>query len=278
MTTSMSRAKSLMTTAAAGALSFVAVAPIIWVLTTSLRTKSEILGSPLGLPRVPQWQNYVEAWTVGSFGRYFVNSLLVAVPTVFAVLFLSLLASYAFALFTFPLKRSLFILLLFGMTVPVGVLIIPLYYQMVSLGLLDSLWAIILPQVALGIPITTLLLRTFIERLPREIVDAARMDGCGSFRLLMKIVLPLSRSAMLTLTVLQFMWVWNQFLLPVVLITDRDTRTLPTALSAFLGRYSTDTQLLMAGAAISVFPVIVLYLIFQKRFIKGISSGALGSG
>jgi len=278
MTTSMSRTRSLMATAAAGALSFVAVAPIVWVLTTSLRTKSEILGSPLGLPSVPQWQNYVEAWTVGSFGRYFVNSLLVAVPTVFAVLFLSLLASYAFALFTFPLKRSLFILLLFGMTVPVGVLIIPLYYQMVSLGLLDSLWAIILPQVALGIPITTLLLRTFIERLPREIVDAARMDGCGSFRLLMKIVLPLSRSAMLTLTVLQFMWVWNQFLLPVVLITDRDSRTLPTALSAFLGRYSTDTQLLMAGAAISIFPVIVLYLIFQKRFIKGISSGALGSG
>lgn len=277
MTVSMSRTKSMMATATAGALSFVAVAPIVWVLTTSLRTKSEILASPLGLPSVPQWQNYVEAWTVGNFGRYFVNSLLVAVPTVLAVLFLSLLASYAFALFSFRLKRSLFILLLFGMTVPVGVLIIPLYYQMVSLGLLNSLWAIILPQVALGIPITTLLLRTFIERLPREIVDAARIDGCGSFRLLMKIVFPLSRSAMLTLTVLQFMWVWNQFLLPVVLITDRDTRTLPTALSSFLGRYSSDTQLLMAGAAISVFPVILLYLIFQRRFIKGISSGALGN-
>ena len=168
-------------------------------------------------------------------------------------------------------------LLLVGMTVPVGVLIIPLYYQMVSLGLLDSLWAIIFPQIALGIPITTLLLRTFIETLPREMVEAARIDGCGSFRLLARVILPLSRSAMLTLTVLQFMWIWNQFLLPVVLINDRDHRTLPTALSAFLGRYSTDTHLLMAGAAISIVPVIVLYVIFQRRFIKGISSGALGS-
>lgn len=277
MSVGKSRTSSMVSTTIGGFLSFAAVAPILWVVTTSLRTKKEILNQPLGLPDIPQWQNYVEAWTVGNFGRYFVNSLIVVVPTVLAVMTLSLFAAYAFALFPFRYKKKLFVLLLFGMTVPVGVLIIPLYYQMVSLGLLDSLWAIILPQIALGIPISTLLLRTFIETLPREIVDAARIDGCGSFRLLIRIVLPLSRSAMLTLTVLQFMWVWNQFLLPVVLINDRDNRTLPTALSAFLGRYSTDTQLLMAGAAISIVPVIALYVIFQKRFIKGISSGALGN-
>lgn len=276
MSVGRSRTSSMVSTAVGGLLALVAVAPILWVVTTSLRTKRDILGQPLGLPRVPQWQNYVEAWTVGNFGRYFVNSLLVVVPTVLAVMVLSLLAAYAFALFSFRFKKPVFVLLLFGMTVPVGVLIIPLYYQMVSLGLLDTLWAIILPQIALGIPITTLLLRTFIETLPREIVEAARIDGCGSFRLLVRIILPLSRPALLTLTVLQFMWIWNQFLLPVVLINDRDTRTLPTALSAFLGRYSTDTQLLMAGAAISIVPVIVLYVVFQRRFIEGISSGALG--
>jgi len=278
VTVPRSRTRSVLTTGVAGILSFVLTIPILWVLTTSLRTKSEILGNPLGLPGTLQWQNYIEAWTVGNFGRYFVNSLLVAVPTVFGVLFLSLLAAYAFALYTFPFKRQLFVLLLVGMTVPVVVLIIPLYYQMLSLGLLDSLWAIILPQLALGVPITTLLLRTFIEMLPREIVDAARIDGCGNFRLLMRIILPLSRSAILTLTVLQFMWVWNQFVLPVVLINDRNTRTLPTALSSFLGRYSTDTQLLMAGAAISLLPVVILYVVFQKQFVKGISAGALGSG
>lgn len=272
-----SRARSVSATAIAGLLSLFALVPLLWVLTTSLRTKPEILRDPLGLPGVLNWQNYVEAWTVGNFSQYFINSLLVVVPTVIGVLALSLLAAYAFALYTFPMKRLLFIVLLFGMTVPVGILIIPLYYQMLGLGLLDSLWAIILPQLALGIPISTLLLRTFIADLPKDIIDAARLDGCGSLRLLSRVVFPLSRSAMITLVILQFMWIWNQFLLPVVLIHDRDARTLPTALSAFLGRYGTDTHLLMAGAAISFLPVVIIFVIFQRRFIKGISAGALGN-
>ena len=277
MSVRQSRSRSVTSTGIAGFLSLFAVVPLLWVVTTSLRTKPEILREPLGLPTALNWQNYVEAWTVGNFSQYFVNSLLVAIPTVFGVLALSLFAGYAFALYRFPMKRMLFIVLLFGMTVPVGILIIPLYYQMLGLGLLDTLWAIILPQLALGIPISTLLLRTFIADIPGEIIDAARLDGCGSMRLLSRVVFPLSRSAMITLVILQFMWIWNQFLLPVVLIHDRDARTLPTALSAFLGRYGTDTHLLMAGAAISFLPVVLIFVIFQRRFIKGISAGALGS-
>lgn len=277
MSARQSRSRSVTSTAIAGFLSLFAVVPLLWVATTSLRTKPEILREPLGLPSALNWQNYVEAWTVGNFSQYFVNSLLVAIPTVFGVLALSLFAGYAFALYRFPMKRMLFIVLLFGMTVPVGILIIPLYYQMLGLGLLDTLWAIILPQLALGIPISTLLLRTFIADIPGEIIDAARLDGCGSMRLLSRVVFPLSRSAMITLVILQFMWIWNQFLLPVVLIHDRAARTLPTALSAFLGRYGTDTHLLMAGAAISFLPVVLIFVIFQRRFIKGISAGALGS-
>jgi raffinose/stachyose/melibiose transport system permease protein len=269
--------RSATSTLTAGFLSLFAVVPLPWVLTTSVRTKPEILRDPLGLPTEFHFGNYVEAWVAGNFSQYFLNSLLVVVPTVAGVLALSLLAAYAFALYVFPMKRTLFIVLLFGMTVPVGILIIPLYYQMLSLGLLDSLWAIILPQLALGIPISTLLLRTFIAELPGDIIDAARLDGCGSMALLWRVVFPLSRSAMITLVILQFMWIWNQFLLPVVLIQDRDARTLPTALSAFLGRYGTDTHLLMAGAAISFLPVVIIFVIFQKRFIKGISAGALGS-
>jgi raffinose/stachyose/melibiose transport system permease protein len=272
-----SRARSISSTVLAGAFSLFAVVPLLWVLLTSVRTKPEILRDPLGLPTTFNWSNYSEAWVSGNFSQYFVNSLVVVIPTVVGVLFLSLLAAYAFALYSFRFKRTLFIALLFGMTVPVGLLIIPLYYEMLSLGLLDSLWAIILPQLALGIPISTLLLRTFIAELPGEVIDAARLDGCGSMRLLWKVVFPLSRSAMITLVILQFMWIWNQFLLPAVLIHDRSSRTLPTALSAFLGRYGTDTHLLMAGAAISFLPVVIIFVIFQKQFIKGISAGALGS-
>lgn len=266
-----------MSTGVAGLIALLAVVPLVWVITTSLRTKPEILRSPIGLPEAPQWENYIEAWTVGNFDQYFWNSIVVVVPTVVGVLVLSLMAAFAFALYDFRFKRSIFILLLFGMTVPVGLLIIPLYYQMLGLGLLDTLWAIILPQIALGIPISTLLLRTFVAQLPRDLLDAARLDGANSWRLLWRVVFPLSRSAMLTLAILQFMWVWNQFILPVVLISDRNSRTLPTALSAFLGRYSTDTHLLMAGAAISFVPVVVIFIVFQRRFVKGITSGAMGN-
>lgn len=268
---------SLTSTAIGGVISFIAVVPLIWVITTSLKTKGEILRDPLALPEAIQFQNYVEAWTVGRFGQYFWNSIVVVVPTVTGVLVLSLMAAYAFALYDFRFKRSIFILLLFGMTVPVGLLIIPLYYQMLSLGLLDSLWAIIFPQLALGIPISTLLLRTFVGSIPRDLLDAARLDGANSWGLLWRVVFPLSRSALLTLAILQFMWVWNQFILPVVLISDRASRTLPTALSAFLGRYTTDTHLLMAGAAISFIPVVIIFVVFQRRFVRGITSGAMGN-
>jgi raffinose/stachyose/melibiose transport system permease protein len=148
---------------------------------------------------------------------------------------------------------------------------------MLSLGLLDSLWAIIFPQLALGIPISTLLLRTFVGSIPRDLLDAARLDGANSWGLLWRVVFPLSRAALLTLAILQFMWVWNQFILPVVLISDRASRTLPTALSAFLGRYTTDTHLLMAGAAISFIPVVIIFVVFQRRFVRGITSGAMGN-
>lgn len=268
---------SLLSTAIAGVISFVAVTPLVWVISTSLKTKGEILRDPLALPDAIQFQNYVEAWTVGRFGQYFWNSIVVVVPTVTGVLVLSLMAAYAFALYDFRFKRSIFILLLFGMTVPVGLLIIPLYYQMLSLGLLDSLWAIIFPQLALGIPISTLLLRTFVGSIPRDLLDAARLDGANSWGLLWRVVFPLSRAALLTLAILQFMWVWNQFILPVVLISDRASRTLPTALSAFLGRYTTDTHLLMAGAAISFIPVVIIFVVFQRRFVRGITSGAMGN-
>lgn len=267
---------SLTSTSVAGLISLVAVIPLLLVLTTSLRSKNEILRDPIGLPDTLNWGNYLEAWTTGRFGLYFWNSLVVVFPTVAGVIVLSLMAAYAFALYDFRGKRGLFLLLLFGMTVPVGLLIIPLYYQMLSLGLLDSLWAIIFPQLALGIPISTLLLRTFIGALPRDVLDAGRLDGCNSWSLLWRVVFPLSRSALLTLAILQFMWIWNQFILPLVLISDRSARTLPTALSAFLGRYGTDTHLLMAGAAISVVPIVIIFVIFQKRFVQGISAGALG--
>jgi raffinose/stachyose/melibiose transport system permease protein len=257
------------------AISVLLAAPIFWVIVTSLKDATGIAADPLGLPTNLVVANYERAWHAGHFDRYFMNSLLVVVPSVTGVLGLSLLSGFAFALWSFPGKRLLFGLFLLGLTLPLGVLVIPLFYQMKALGLLDSLWALILPQVSILLPFGTLMMRAFIQDLASEIFDAARIDGCTSVQLLRLVVVPLVRPALLSLMVLSFMWTWNQFLLPVVLTQSEGSRTLPLGLNLFKGRYGTDLPLLMAGATITFLPVVLVYLALQRHFIKGISAGAL---
>ncbi len=267
--------RSVAATTVAGAFAAASLIPLFWVLAASVKDRAEVRRNPLGWPEAINWQNYPDAWIAGNFARFFMNSVLVVVPTVAAVLVLSLITAYAFALMPFRFKRLLYAVLLVGMMVPIGVLVIPLYYQMLSLGLLNTLWSLILPQAAIGIPISTLILRSFIEDLPSEVLEAARVDGCGDWTLLRHMVFPLCRAPLLALLVLQFMWVWNQFLLPLVLTQRQSARTLPFALNAFLGQYSTDVPLLMAAATITFVPVLVVYVVFQRSFVRGMTAGAL---
>lgn len=262
-------------TATAGLLSLIVLFPLFWVIATSLKDRGQIIRNPLGLPEVYYWSNYADAWREGHFGAYFINSILVVIPTALGVVALALLAAYAFAMFRFRGKHLLFTFFLVGLTVPLGILVIPIFYQMVSLKLVNDLWALILPQTAVGLPFAILLLRGFIRELPAEILDAGRIDGCSSWGLLRFIVAPLSRPALLSVMIFNIVWVWNQFLLPVVLIHKASARTLPQGLSVFLGRYGADFGLLMAGATISFIPVVIVYVIFQRQFVKGIAAGAL---
>jgi raffinose/stachyose/melibiose transport system permease protein len=247
--------------------------PFVIVVFTALKTSGDVIHHPLGLPTW-HWGNFVDAWRQGHFGRYFVNSILVAVPTVLGVLTLSLLAAYAFATTSFRGKSLLFGLFIAGLTVPLDILIIPLFFDMLSFGLLDTLPSLILPQVAIGLPFGILLLRSFIQDLPSELFEASRLDGCTRFRTLLHIVYPLTRPAMTSLLVFNFMWTWNQFLLPTVLIQTDDKRTLPVGLNYFQGRYITDVPLLMAGATISFIPILVVYVVFQRQFIRGLTVGS----
>ena len=171
--------QSMAFTAIAGFLSLIVVFPLVWVIATSLKDRVQIIRNPLGLPEVYQWSNYADAWREGNFGTYFINSILVVIPTSLGVVALSLLAAYAFAMFRFRGKNILFTFFLIGMTVPLGILVIPIFYQMVSLKLVNNLWALILPQTAVGLPFAILLLRGFIQELPKEVLDAGRIDGCS---------------------------------------------------------------------------------------------------
>lgn len=249
--------------------------PVVWVFFTALKDRTRVIADPLAPPTEIHWENFVDAWRIGRFGTYFMNSVVVAIPTVLAILVFALLAAYALARMRFRGKDFLFVFFLVGLTVPMSVLIIPLFYEIRAMDLLSTPWALILPQVAKQLPFGILLLYSFIRELPGEILDAAVIDGCSRWELLRYIIAPLSAPAMVTLLVFTFMWSWNNFLLPTVLIHIDAARTLPAGLNAFRGRFVTNVPMLMAGATITYLPVLVIYLIFQRQFIRGISAGAL---
>lgn len=261
-------------TGVAAALSLATLLPLAWILLTALRTTREVARDPIGLPSTPMWQNFVDAWTTADFGRLFLNSTIVAVGTVVGVLLLAGIAAYAFAVLPLPGRTPLYTLFVAGLIVPVGLLVLPLFYQMRSLGLLNTTWALILPQIAISLPFAIVLLRAFIADIPKEILDAARVDGAGPWRLFTAMVLPLIRPAILALVVFDVIWSWNQFLLPLILTQDPKAHTLPLGLSFFMGRYAVDFPRLMAGATISLIPTIIIFVVFQRHMIRGITAGA----
>jgi raffinose/stachyose/melibiose transport system permease protein len=271
----LSRLRSTGYTALAGLLSLFVLVPLFLVFVTALKDRLQIAQNPLGLPDVYLWENFARAWKEGNFGLYFQNSILITFPSVISVVVLSLLAAYAFALMKFPFKEILFIFFLAGMTIPLGVLAIPLFYEMLDLGLINTHWALILPQIGISMPFGILLLRSFIQSLPREIIDAGRIDGCSDWGLLWRIVMPISSPAVYSLVIFMFTWSWNEFLLATVLLQTEATRTLPLGLNFFRGRYSSDFPMLMAGAIITFIPVVIVYVIFQRQFLKGIVAGSL---
>lgn len=253
------------------------VLPILWIIAASLKGRREAAASPLALPVSPMPENYLEAWDAARMSELIVNSLVVSSATVVAIVVVALPAAFAFAVLEFRAKRVLFASLLVGLAIPLSLLVVPLFYEMLALRLLDSHLALILPQVAVGFPFAVLVLRGFIEALPRELFDAGRIDGCGDIRLLRAIVAPLSRPALLAIIVLEFMWTWNQFLLPLILTQTTSARTLPLGMSVFLGRFGVNIPMLMAGAIISSVPIVLVYFLFQRHIIRGITTGALSS-
>ena len=254
--------------------SFVLI-PFVWVIFTAVKSPKEVSHNSLGVPVEWQWSNFSEAWKVGHFDRYLMNSIIVLIPTLFLILVFSTLAAFAFSQLQFRGKNILFATLLIGLTVPLDILIIPLFYDLLDMKLLNTYWSLILPQAAASMPFGILLLRSFMEDIPKEILDSAQMDGCSSLGLLYYIITPLSTPVLAALLIFSFMWTWNQFLLPIVFIQDDGLRTLPVGFNFFQGKYVSNIPLTMAGAVISFMPVIVIYAIFQRQFIRGITAGAL---
>jgi raffinose/stachyose/melibiose transport system permease protein len=252
-----------------------AVIPFALIFLAAFKDSAEIAHNTFGLPQEWRWNNFVEAWNQARFNAYFRSSLIVVVPVVVVSSLLSIMTGYAFGRLHFPLSGLIFYIFLLGFMVPQEAYIIPLYHNMRKLGLLDSYWALILPQIGMSVCFGTFWMRGFFANIPRDLVDAARVDGASNWDALWRVMMPLVRPALLTLVVLVFIWTWNDFLLALVLITKDTLRTLPLGLAFFQGRYTSDIPLTSAGATIVALPTILIYILFQRQFIRGMTSGAI---
>jgi raffinose/stachyose/melibiose transport system permease protein len=219
--------------------------------------------------------NFVQAWQDGRFGQYMATSVVVAVIVVTLTVVLSVLSGYAFGTMSFPGKQVLFYLFLLGIMIPAEVIVVPLFFDLRSIGLTDTVWAVALPQVAQSVAFGTYWMRTYFTGVNPSVLDAARMDGASPQRILWSILVPMGRPAITTMIVLVFMWTWNEFLIPLIMSPTGSFRTAPLGLAFFQGQYTQGTALLAAGAVLVALPVVVLYFILQRHFIKGMLEGAV---
>ncbi|MCW7945184.1 sugar ABC transporter permease [Streptomyces hygroscopicus] len=256
------------------AFSALALLPLVGVLLSALTPQSQA-SSSFTWPAHLDWGNFSTAWTKGHFADYLGSSMLVAVSVVLLSAVLAILAGYSFAHFSYPGRSLLFYITLVGLMVPPEAFDIPLYFNLRDLGLTDSYWSLILPQTAQSLAFGVFWMRNFFRTVPRSVIEAARLDGATDWRVLWRILVPTSRPALLTMAMLVFMWTWNEFMLPLVMITDESKRTAPLGLAFFQGQHTTQFSLLAAASIIVALPVVVLYVFLQRHFIAGMLSGAV---
>jgi multiple sugar transport system permease protein len=248
--------------------------PFIYMLTSSLKTSSEVVQVPPRLlPDVWQIGNYFEVLNIVPLGTQLVNSALVTVGVVIGWVLTSVLAGYAFARLQFPGRDLLFLLFLGTLMVPFAVIIVPMYQLMISFGWVDTLTALIVPWVftAYG----TFLMRQFFMGLPRELEEAAMIDGASRWGILFRIVMPLARPAMATLATFAFLYAWNSFLWPLIIISNPDKKVVTQGLMDLQALYAVRVDLIMAGSVLAVLPTLVVFLLAQRYFIEGVASTGL---
>ena len=251
--------------------SLIMLMPFFWMLSTSLKEPAQVYAyPPVYIPDPVVWGNYPEAFATAPFGYYIFNTIKVAVLTVFGSLIFCSMAAFAFARLNFKGREVIFSILLLTMMIPYTVRVIPLYSMMRGIGWIDTHWALIVPPMLSNV-YGVFMLRQFMKGLPQELDEAARIDGANSSCIYFRIVLPLSTSGLATLALFDFKTAWNQYLPALIFINSQLKNMLTVGLTVFKGEFETAWNLMMAGAVIAVIPVIVLYLLMQRFFVKGVA-------
>jgi raffinose/stachyose/melibiose transport system permease protein len=250
--------------------------PFVLMVFGSLKSQTAFLANPVSLPTTFDLSNYQFAWNEAHIPKFAFNSLIVATGTVFLTLVSGSMAAFALSRIRFRGRIWIYSAFVALITIPVQIYIIPLYVLVVRAHLSNSLFGLILPYTAGSLPLAVFLLKTYFDQLPSELMDAARLDGCDNRMILLKVVLPLSRPVLSTVTIFTFVQSWNEFFLALVFIHNPDLQTLPLGLQAFfVNQYETQFPQLFATLALSIAPVVMVYLFLQKQFIAGLTAGAV---
>lgn len=271
------RLRWLLSAIVLGALCAVWIYPIVWMISASLKPNSEIFTGGGLIPQAPTFENYLRAWRQANIGTYFFNTLFVTVGSVLITVISAALMGYALGRRPFPGRRLLFGLLLVTLFIPSGYTIIPVFQLLNAIGLGQSLWGVMLATCGHSIVIFILLFAGYFSQLPKELEEAARMDGVGPFRTFLYVMLPLAKPVAVTVVVMQTLNAWNDFLLPlVVTLPNPQLRTLSVGVYAFRGEHFIDWSGMMASSAITIVPVVVLFLFLQRYFIDGLAGAVKG--
>ncbi|HLI89760.1 MAG TPA: carbohydrate ABC transporter permease [Ktedonobacteraceae bacterium] len=251
----------------------IAFYPLFYMFITSLRPQADFYsGNPWQLPAHPTLDNYTNVWNNG-FSLYLFNSVFVTILSVLLIVFVSLLAAYAIARVRSRFAQLVFSLFLLGLAIPLQATIIPIYALIIGMGIYDTLFALVLPYVAFGIPLSVLVLVTFIRDIPKELHESMLLDGASHFQILRRLVIPLSRPALITVVIYESIQVWNGFLFPLVLTQSPNVRVLPLALWSFQGQFTANVPAIMAAVLLSALPIILLYIFGRRQLLGGLIAG-----
>ena len=257
------------------ALAFLSLFPVILTVSTAFKTEQDVRVNPFGLFSSFSLENLVTAWTVGDFGDYVLNTVILSVPSTLLVVVISTMAGYAFARLPFPGRTVAFYIVVLGLLVPFFTYMIPLYFQLQGMGLLNTLPGVILVLTTTGLAFGTIFMRAFFSELPPELEQAARIDGASELQIFTRVMLPLVTSGAGALAVFTFLQNWNNLLVPLLYLPGGDFRPLTMGLYVFLGGRGIDIGPLAAGTLITILPVIVLFIMLQRQVTRGILAGAV---
>lgn len=258
-----------------GIWSLVVILPMIWTLIGSFKTTKEIFASPFGLPSNWNFDNYISAWIDNAFGQMFLNTVIVVGVSLVLVMVLGAMCAYVLARFSVPGSRVIYYLMLAGLTFPIFLAIVPLFFILQGMGLLNTLPGLILTYVAFALPFTVFFLFSFFKSLPYEIQEAAYVDGASEWRTFFQVMLPMAKPGMAAVAIMNFLGLWNQFLLPISLNTDKNNWVLSQGMASYASSagYSLDFGQMFAAVMITIIPVLIVYILFQRQLQGSVSQG-----